>query len=160
MPVIEYRGPQDERQGYSLCNPCKMLCEVGQAETGERRFIYRTRQRLDWERSAPAFTWNGRSRRKRSGSPGWRRATCPPRWSLPPQWGPPISSSTSLAALFVSRIIWPDVDSGDANASSELWNHLPGKHECSGWIREVGKPQHEVLDTQLGEGSQLPGDLA
>ncbi|MER3544347.1 MAG: hypothetical protein C4311_07005 [Chloroflexota bacterium] len=51
VPVIEYRGPQDERQGYYLCNSCKMLCEVGQTEAGERRFIHHTRQRLDWERA-------------------------------------------------------------------------------------------------------------
>lgn len=51
VPVIEYRGPQDERRGYYLCNPCKMLCEVSQTEMGERRFIHHTRQRLDWERA-------------------------------------------------------------------------------------------------------------
>lgn len=51
VPVIEYRGPQDERRGYYLCNNCKMLCEIGQTETGERRFIHHTRQRLDWDRA-------------------------------------------------------------------------------------------------------------
>lgn len=51
VPVIEYRGPQDERRGYYLCHNCKMTCEVGETETGERRFTHRTRPRLDWERA-------------------------------------------------------------------------------------------------------------
>jgi hypothetical protein len=51
VPILEYSGPQDERQGYYLCNNCKMTCEVKETKAGKRRFTHQARERLDWDQA-------------------------------------------------------------------------------------------------------------
>jgi hypothetical protein len=50
VPIIDYSGPQDERQGYYRCTTCRLTCQMSESN-GERQFTHQTRPRLDWDQA-------------------------------------------------------------------------------------------------------------